>query len=133
MARPTDVFGAITRRETEVVGQPVTDVVTVQKIGDIARLDERALDGDRECRLAGGGQSGEPDRGAALTRGVPPMVTVKRRGMPADVVPGLHTRLHLAGFGDGARADRVVGGLVDKDERSAVAVVDVWVRHHHRT
>ena len=38
-------------------------------------------------------------------------------------VPGLTSR----GFDDGARADGVVGGLVDQDEGAAVAVVGVGV------
>ena len=38
-------------------------------------------------------------------------------------VPGLTSR----GFDDGARADGVVGGLVDQDERAAVAVLGVGI------
>ena len=47
--------------------------------------------------------------------------------MPADVGARVGARLDLAGLDDGAGADGVVGGLVDQDERAAVAVVGVAV------
>ena len=47
--------------------------------------------------------------------------------MPADVVTRLFARLDLTRFDDRAGADGIVGGLVDQDERAAVAVVGVGV------
>ena len=57
----------------------------------------------------------------------PAVVAIQRRRMPTDVVAGLRARLDLARLDDGAGADGVVGGLVDQDERAAVAVVGVGV------
>src|SRR5258708_33790739 len=52
--------------------------------------------------------------------------------MPADVGAGMCARLDLACLDDGPRADGVVGGLVDQDERPAVAIVDIGIGDDHR-
>ena len=53
MSYPADVFRAVARRETEVVGQTVPNVVAVEQISDLTRLDECALH-----RHGGGGLAG---------------------------------------------------------------------------
>ena len=53
--------------------------------------------------------------------------------MPLDVVACPGARLDLPGLGDGAGAHRVVGVLVDEDERTDIAVVRVRIGHHDGT
>ena len=119
--------------EAEVVGQPVADVVAVEQVRGPAGLDELALERDRDRRLAGGRQPGQP-HGRAAGPSAPQrcsrsssdscQVTSRRRGRrPASA---------LARLLDHARADGVVGVLVDEDERAGDAVVGVAVGEHGR-
>ena len=48
-------------------------------------------------------------------------------GMPTDVGARMGPRFDLPRLDDGAGADGVVGGLIDQDERAAVAVLGVRV------
>src|SRR5262249_53715600 len=60
LSHATDVLEAVGRGETEVLVEPVTDVVAVEKVG--VRPAARELDFDQigNRRFAGSGQAGEP-------------------------------------------------------------------------
>ena len=47
--------------------------------------------------------------------------------MPSDVAARVRARFDFSRLDDGAGADGVVGGLVDQDERAAVAVLGIGV------
>src|SRR6201993_5614871 len=80
-----DIFGTITRREAEVVGQAVPQVVPVEQIRPAARFDQRAFDSDRDGGLARGRQPGEPDCRTRLAGLVPAVRAIQRRRVPTDV------------------------------------------------
>src|SRR3984957_7580458 len=48
--------------------------------------------------------------------------------MPTDVAARVRARFDFSRLDDGAGADGVVGGLVDQDERAAVAVIRIGIR-----
>src|ERR1700735_4498167 len=47
--------------------------------------------------------------------------------MPTDVAARVRARFYFSRLEDGAGADGVIGGLVDQDERAAVAVLGIRI------
>ena len=66
-----EALAAVAGLEAEVAGEPVAQVVAVEQVGGAAGLDERALERDRDRRLARRRQAGQPDRRAARRRARP--------------------------------------------------------------
>lgn len=75
MPDASDVLGSVSRREPEIVGDTVADVVTVQEIRGASRVDERTFDSDCDGGFSGGRQAGQPDRRALLGGRRPPPLT----------------------------------------------------------
>ena len=87
-----DVLGAVARREPEILGQPVSDVVAVEQVRRLAAVDETAFELDRDRRLARRRQPGEQHGRAALVDRQPALVAVERRRVPGDVAAALARR-----------------------------------------
>jgi hypothetical protein len=90
LANAADVFRPVGVRESEIGAKPVPDVVAVEDEGATATPMQRFLDGMREGRLAGAGESGEPDDDALVSVESFALFASDRGGVPDDIVRVRH-------------------------------------------
>ena len=86
LGHAADVLHAVGVGEPEVGVQTVPDVVAIEQVGVVTAAMKLALDQVGDRRLAGAGQTGEPQRGGLLLQRPGALELVDRDGLPADVV-----------------------------------------------
>ena len=121
LADPADVLDPVGVGEAEVAVEPVADIVAVEQVGVPALEMQPLLDQVGDRRLAGAGETGEPENARPLALEVGARVLVHVERLPMDVgCPAQAVADHAGG-------DRRIGEAVDQDERAgrAVVVIDV--------
>ena len=130
LADATDVLRALGRRESEVLGEPVPDVVAVEQIRRLAALHQAALESHRDRRLPGRRQAGQQDGPAALVDREPAIVAIERGWVPGDIAANRSSDLDLASRADHACRHGLVASFVDQDERARLSIAHVRVGQH---
>ena len=85
LADAADVLLPVGIGEAEVLAEAVAHVVAIQHVGRQAALKQGGVDGVGQGALAGSGQAGEPEDGAAVATLFSPCRAVHGRLVPGDV------------------------------------------------
>lgn len=79
-----DVLFSVLGRETKVLVQTESDIVAIQSVGLETKVEEVLLKGDGNGRLAGGGETSEPDGGTLLLAKIGTLLA-RKASVPGDV------------------------------------------------
>lgn len=85
-AHPADVFLAIVSGESEVVVEPVADIIAIEAVGEVSVFDEGVLEGDCDGGLSRARKPGEPEGASGVAEDICAVLVGNLACVPGDVV-----------------------------------------------
>ncbi len=117
----TDVLDAVRIRESQILVQAMTHVIAIERVRVSTERMQAFFDQVRDRRLTRARQAGEPQDASPLSLQRRARMFVHIERLPMNVLGTTQSEAEQA------RADRVIGDLVDQDEAAGLAIVRVGI------